>query len=145
MPAYVLATRDDHIVPWQTAYASARHLRSPIEFVLSASGHIAGVINPASRNRRNYWLGAKLQKDPERWLKGAKSQPGSWWTHWSAWLARHGGKRVEARAQVGNSKYAEIEPAPGRYVKEPAAKGAAAAKTQGMQTGGPTPTEKAGV
>ncbi|HYH42395.1 MAG TPA: class I poly(R)-hydroxyalkanoic acid synthase [Burkholderiales bacterium] len=120
MPAYVLATREDHIVPWQTAYASGRHLRGKTEFVLSASGHIAGVINPASRNRRNYWLGAKLSKDPERWLENAKSQPGSWWTHWSAWLAPHGGERVPAPASLGNAQYREIEPAPGRYVKEPA-------------------------
>ncbi len=118
MPAYVLATREDHIVPWQTAYASAHHLKSKIQFVLSASGHIAGVVNPASRNRRNYWVGTRLLKDPERWLASAKSQPGSWWTHWSAWLTKHGGQRVEARKDLGNAAYSEIEPAPGRYVKE---------------------------
>jgi len=127
MPAYVLATREDHIVPWQTAYTSARHLKSKIQFVLSASGHIAGVINPASRNRRNYWLGAKLLKDPERWLASAITQPGSWWTHWNSWLEKHGGQRVGARNDLGNAAYNEIEPAPGRYVKEAATKGAAAA------------------
>ena len=118
MPAYVLATREDHIVPWQTAYASARLLGSGAEFVLGASGHIAGVVNPAKRNRRSYWLGGKLVKDPERWLKNAKTQPGSWWTHWSAWLEGRGGGRVPARAALGSAQYAEIEPAPGRYVKE---------------------------
>jgi polyhydroxyalkanoate synthase len=117
-PAYVLATREDHIVPWQTAYASARLLKSKTEFVLAASGHIAGVVNPASRNRRSYWLGGKLTKDPERWLKNAKPQPGSWWTHWSAWLAAHGGARVPARTVLGSAQYEEIEPAPGRYVRE---------------------------
>ncbi|MDB5904925.1 MAG: class poly(R)-hydroxyalkanoic acid synthase [Betaproteobacteria bacterium] len=121
MPAYVLATREDHIVPWQTAYASARHLRGKVSFVLAASGHIAGVINPAARNRRNYWLGGKLTKDPERWLTGARSAPGSWWTHWSAWLAKHAGERVPAHQALGNDRYREIEPAPGRYVKEKAA------------------------
>jgi polyhydroxyalkanoate synthase len=126
MPAYVLATREDHIVPWQTAYASARHLKSRTQFVLSASGHIAGVVNPASRNRRNYWVGAKLLKDPERWLASAKSQPGSWWTHWSAWLRKHGGEKVEARKDLGSARYGEIEPAPGRYVKEAANKSATA-------------------
>jgi polyhydroxyalkanoate synthase subunit PhaC len=120
MPAYVLATREDHIVPWKTAYASARPLRGKIEFVLAASGHIAGVINPAGRNRRNYWLGGKLVKDPERWLKAAQSHAGSWWKHWSAWLANHGGERVPAPAAPGSPQYREIEPAPGRYVKEPA-------------------------
>jgi polyhydroxyalkanoate synthase subunit PhaC len=120
MPAYVLATREDHIVPWQTAYASARLLKGKIDFVLAASGHIAGVINPASRNRRNYWVGGKLAKDPERWLKAAQSHPGSWWTHWTAWLAPHAGERIAARSSPGNAQYPEIESAPGRYVKEPA-------------------------
>ncbi|MGZ5148064.1 MAG: alpha/beta fold hydrolase, partial [Burkholderiales bacterium] len=120
MPAYVLATRDDHIVPWKTAYASGRLLTGKVEFVLAASGHIAGVINSAVRNRRNYWLGGKLPKDPDRWLHSAQSQPGSWWTHWSAWLGQHGGDRVPARNLLGNESYPQIEPAPGRYVKEKA-------------------------
>lgn len=120
MPAYVLATREDHIVPWKTAYASARHLRGKVEFVLAASGHIAGVINPAARNRRNYWVGGKLIKDAERWSAAARSEPGSWWTHWSAWLARHSGDRVTANKTLGNPDYPVIEPAPGRYVKEKA-------------------------
>jgi polyhydroxyalkanoate synthase len=120
MPAYVLATRDDHIVPWKTAYASGRLLSGKVEFVLAASGHIAGVINSAVRNRRNYWLGGKLPKDPDRWLHSAQSQPGSWWTHWSAWLGQHGGDRVPARNLLGNESYPQIEPAPGRYVKEKA-------------------------
>ena len=117
MPAYVLATREDHIVPWRTAYASARLLKRP-RFVLAASGHIAGVINSARRNRRNYWTGGKLQKNPERWLESATSHPGRWWTHWSAWLARQAGARIPAPARTGNDEYRDIEPAPGRYVKE---------------------------
>ncbi len=130
MPAYVLATREDHIVPWQTAYASARLLRGPArEFVLAASGHIAGVINPASRNRRSYALGGKLFKDPERWLRTAGAHQGSWWPHWSAWLAQHGGARVAAREALGNEQYPEIEPAPGRYVTEPARLLAVASKS----------------
>ena len=121
MPAYVLATHDDHIVPWQTAYASARHLRGKVRFVLGSSGHIAGVINPALRNRRNYWVsGKKLVKDPARWLADARCEPGSWWTHWSAWLAGHSGERVPARHTLGNLNYREIESAPGHYVKEKA-------------------------
>ncbi|MGZ8230864.1 MAG: PHA/PHB synthase family protein [Burkholderiales bacterium] len=119
IPTYVLATREDHIVPWTTAYESARLLRGEIAFVLAASGHIAGVINPASRNRRNYWLGGKLPKDPERWFEEARSHAGSWWPHWAAWLARQGGPRVTARSP-GSEAYPEIEPAPGRYVLEKA-------------------------
>ena len=121
MPAYVLATREDHIVPWKTAYASARLLRGNVDFVLAASGHIAGVINPASRGKRNHWIGgAKLPKNPERWLEAAESRPGSWWTHWSAWLANHAGERIAPRVALGNAQYPQIEPAPGRYVKEKA-------------------------
>jgi polyhydroxyalkanoate synthase subunit PhaC len=118
IPAYALATREDHIVPWKTAYSSARLLGGKVDFVLSASGHIAGVINPARRNRRHYWLGGKLSKDPDRWLQAAQTHAGSWWTHWSAWLAEHGGKRVPARTSLGDATRGEIEPAPGRYVKE---------------------------
>jgi polyhydroxyalkanoate synthase len=117
-PAYLLATREDHIVPWRTAYASTRLLGGKIEFVLSASGHIAGVINPASKNRRNFWLNPKLEEDPERWLSAATSQPGSWWKHWADWLAPFAGAEVAARQQLGGGSYRELEPAPGRYVRE---------------------------
>jgi polyhydroxyalkanoate synthase len=118
MPAYVLATREDHIVPWRTAFSSTHLLGGRIEFVLSASGHIAGVVNPASKNRRNFWLNAKLEQDPDRWLAAAASQPGSWWKHWGDWLAAFGGREVPARSHMGSARHREIEPAPGRYVKE---------------------------
>jgi polyhydroxyalkanoate synthase len=114
----VLATREDHIVPWRTAFASTRHLGGRIEFVLAASGHIAGVINPASKNRRNFWLNPDLAQDPDRWLADATSRPGSWWKHWGDWLAAFGGREVPARSDLGGAQYREIEPAPGRYVKE---------------------------
>ncbi|MCW5605125.1 MAG: alpha/beta fold hydrolase, partial [Burkholderiales bacterium] len=118
VPAYVLATREDHIVPWQTAYASARLLGGKTRFVLAASGHIAGVVNPASRNRRNYWRNDTLPADAEQWLARVTAHPGSWWSDWSAWLASHGGDRMPAHTAPGGAGYAEIEPAPGRYVKE---------------------------
>ena len=118
LPAYVYASREDHIVPWQTAYASTRLLTGKIDFVLAASGHIAGVINPAGRNRRNYWAGGTLPADPGQWLAAATARPGSWWSHWSAWLAGHGGGWVPARTILGGGRYSAIEPAPGRYVKE---------------------------
>ncbi len=118
MPAYILATKEDHIVPWQTAYASTRLLGGKMEFVLAASGHIAGVINPAAKNRRNFWVNDRLPADAAEWLATAASHPGSWWRHWTAWLAAHGGGKVPARTALGGGRYAEIEPAPGRYVKE---------------------------
>jgi len=118
MPAYILATREDHIVPWRTAFASTRLLGGRMQFVLSASGHIAGVINPASKNRRNYWLNPQPEQDADRWLAGATSQPGSWWRHWADWLAQYGEAEVAARSVLGGGTHREIEPAPGRYVKE---------------------------
>ncbi len=118
MPAYVLATREDHIVPWRTAYASTQLLKGKIEFVLAASGHIAGVINPASKTRRNFWLNPALDEGPDRWLASAASHPGSWWPHWADWLAQFGGAQVPARGEPGGSGYRQIEPAPGRYVRE---------------------------
>ena len=123
LPAYLLATREDHIVPWKTAYASTQLLKGPLTFVLSASGHIAGVINPASRDKRNYWTDGTPGADAEAWLSGAASQPGSWWKHWRTWLKKHAGKTVPARTTLGSTDYPEIEAAPGRYVREPAAPG----------------------
>jgi polyhydroxyalkanoate synthase subunit PhaC len=117
MPSYVLATQDDHIVPWQAAYRSTQLLGGKTQFVLGASGHIAGVINPAGKNKRSYWTDGALGDDPEQWLASAKPVPGSWWTHWMKWLKPHAGKPVPAHARAGNAKHRPIEPAPGRYVK----------------------------
>lgn len=117
MPAYLLAAREDHIVPWRTAYGSVPLLGGPLQFVLAASGHIAGVINPALRNKRNYWINESLPPEAETWLEGAKSQPGSWWPHWTRWLAQYAGAQVAAPAAPGNARYPAIEAAPGRYVK----------------------------
>jgi polyhydroxyalkanoate synthase len=119
-PTYVYASREDHIVPWKTAYESTRLLRGENRFVLGASGHIAGVINPPSKNKRNYWAGGPEGSDPETWLTGAQKIPGSWWPDWSAWLARNAGEQVPAPKSPGTAKYRVIEPAPGRYVKEKA-------------------------
>jgi len=118
MPAYVLAAREDHIVPWRTAHASSSLLGSKTQFVLAASGHIAGVINPPERKKRNYWLNTDTDADAESWFAGAASQAGSWWPHWSAWLAEHAGAQVPARTQLGSRDYSAGEAAPGRYVKD---------------------------
>ena len=119
VPTFALAAREDHIVPWHSAYISARLLGSEeVEFVLAASGHIAGVINPASKNKRNYWVGkGKLPETYDEWFASAEHVPGSWWTRWSAWLAKHSGSEVSAPKKLGNRTYKEIEPAPGSYVK----------------------------
>jgi polyhydroxyalkanoate synthase subunit PhaC len=118
LPAFVLATREDHIVPWRSAYRTLNLLGGKEkEFVLGASGHIAGVINPASKNRRSHWVGEPYPPDPEDWLSVAKENRGSWWPLWSAWLEKHAGGTRKAPAQQGSAKYQPIEPAPGRYVK----------------------------
>ena len=116
-PTYVLASREDHIVPWRTAYLTTRLISGEVRFTLAASGHIAGVINPASRNKRNFWVDGELGKHPEKWFETAREMPGSWWTDWSAWLQTQATDQVAARATLGNADFPEIEPAPGRYVK----------------------------
>jgi polyhydroxyalkanoate synthase len=119
-PSFIVATREDHIVPWRSAYRSVHLLGGEKTFVLGASGHVAGVINPASKNRRSYWASGEYPQDPEAWLQGAAEQPGSWWPRWAGWLAGFGGGRRKAPARAGNARYAAIEPAPGRYVKQKA-------------------------
>jgi polyhydroxyalkanoate synthase subunit PhaC len=119
VPAFLYASRDDHIVPWQTAYASTQLLGGDITFVLGASGHIAGVINPPAKGKRNHWVG-KIGHEPQAWLDAAESVPGSWWPAWTKWLTRHAGAQVAAPKKAGSRKYPVIEPAPGRYVKEKA-------------------------
>lgn len=117
MPVYLLATREDHIVPWQSAYQSTRLLGGNVRFVLGASGHIAGVINPASKNKRSYWVNDDVKIDAEGWLTAANEQKGSWWNDWAVWLKPLAGE-LRAPRKPGTTKYKPIEPAPGRYVKE---------------------------
>src|SRR5438067_10041594 len=117
IPAFLYASREDHIVPWHTAYQSTQILAGDSTFVLGASGHIAVVINPPARKKRNFWMAGEAGPDPERWLETAQSVPGSWWPVWSEWLAQHAGDKVPARVKLGNRDYRKIEPAPGRYVK----------------------------
>ena len=117
VPAYVLATREDHIVPWRTAYRTTQLLGGEMRFVLGASGHVAGIINPASKNKRSHWVGAKPAADPEEWLADGREKPGSWWTDWSTWIEGFGGERVKGHKRLGNAKFKLIEQAPGRYVK----------------------------
>ena len=117
MPVYILATREDHIVPWQTAYQSTRILSGKQRFVLGASGHIAGVINPASKNKRSYWVNEDISLDAGNWLAGAAEVKGSWWNDWAAWLKPQQGAARAAR-KLGSAAHPPIEPAPGRYVRE---------------------------
>ena len=126
VPTYVFAAREDHIVPWRAAYASARALTGvkpgELRFMLGASGHIAGTINPPAKNKRSYWTSdAKiLPADSDAWFAAAQEHPGSWWSDWSRWLKAYGGAMKPAPRQYGNAKHRPLEPAPGSYVKEKA-------------------------
>ena len=116
-PLYALAAQDDHIVLWKTSYESMRHVGGKVRFVLGASGHIAGVINPVSRNKRNYWTNEELLPTSDDWLTGAKEMPGSWWPDWDRWLKDLSKGTIPAPTRLGDKDYPVIEPAPGRYVK----------------------------
>ncbi|MCM5682026.1 class I poly(R)-hydroxyalkanoic acid synthase [Schlegelella sp. S2-27] len=119
-PAFIYGSRDDHIVPWDAAYASTRLLKGKKRFVLGASGHIAGVINPPAKKKRSYWTHAKLPARAQEWLAGAVEHPGSWWPEWTEWIKNHSGKQIAAPRAPGNRIHQAIEPAPGRYVKQKA-------------------------
>ena len=121
IPTYIYGSREDHIVPWTSAYATTQLLTGPVRFVLGASGHIAGVINPPLKGKRNYWVSNSpegvLPAEPGAWLAAAREVSGSWWPDWFEWLARAGGRRVKPRLAPGNARYRAIEAAPGTYVR----------------------------
>jgi polyhydroxyalkanoate synthase subunit PhaC len=115
LPIYQLSAESDHIAPWKSTYALSRLVRGPYRFVLSGSGHIAGVINPPAANKYYYLTNTKNPASPDDWIAGATRHGGSWWTDWAAWVARHGGGQVPARTP-GSGALAPIEDAPGSYV-----------------------------
>ena len=118
MPSYVYASRDDHIVPWRSAYRTIELVGGDASFVLGASGHIAGVVNPPQKKKRHYWTNDLLTDDPDDWLARAQSHPGSWWPNWTEWLVEHAGTRRPAPTREGNARYRPLGPAPGMYVRE---------------------------
>ena len=123
LPMYIYGSREDHIVPIQGAYASTQVFPGKKRFVMGASGHIAGVINPPAKKKRSYWVQsqAKFPESFDAWLAGATEHPGSWWTDWSEWLSGHGGKQIAAPKAYGKgTKYKAQQPAPGSYVKQKA-------------------------
>ena len=120
MPMYVLASREDHIVPWRSAYRTTGLVGGDATFTLAASGHIAGVINPPQPVRRSYWTNDLLTDAADDWLARAQAVPGSWWPHWYEWLAKFGGANRAAPKRTGSAKYPPLEKAPGSYVLEKA-------------------------
>jgi len=117
-PTYMISCREDHIAPWASTFAATQLFSGPIRFVLSGSGHIAGIVNAPAAKKYNYWTHEKSPKGktPEQWLAEAAEHPGSWWTDWEAWLRPQSGDDIPARTP-GDGKLKVIEDAPGRYVK----------------------------
>jgi len=118
VPMFILASREDHIVPWQSAFRSKDLMGSQPRFVLAASGHVAGVINPPARNKRSHWVNDNLNCDANNWLENADEKPGSWWPDWDGWMKGHSSGAVQAPKELGNDTFGVIEPAPGRYVRQ---------------------------
>jgi len=117
LPVYMISTREDHIAPWASTYAATQIYRGKTNFVLAGSGHIAGIVNPPSADKYGYWTNPELPPDPKDWLEGAEQHAGSWWPHWSDWMAAHSGKKVAAR-HPGDGDLVPIEDAPGSYVRK---------------------------
>ena len=117
-PSYVLSAAEDHIAPWKTTYATTQLFAGPVEFVLGASGHIAGVINPPARKKYGYRTGSDNPASPEAWLAASHEHEGSWWPHWDRWLEPFGGGKVPARIP-GDGGLPALEDAPGSYVMMP--------------------------
>ncbi len=118
IPTYSLATREDHIAPPKSAFIGAGLFGGPARFVLAASGHIAGVVNPPARNKYMHWTGPAPKGDYDKWLGKAREHPGSWWPDWRDWLEKLDDRQVKPR-KPGGGRYRAIEDAPGSYVRVP--------------------------
>ncbi|HEY1614663.1 MAG TPA: class I poly(R)-hydroxyalkanoic acid synthase [Rhizomicrobium sp.] len=116
IPIYLQSAKEDHIAPYRSVYKTTRLVKGPVRFILAGSGHIAGVINPPSAKKYQYWTNDKLPERVEDWVAGAKEHPGSWWPDWDAWLAPLSGKKVPAR-KPGSGKLKPLEDTPGSYVR----------------------------
>lgn len=112
LPVYMLATKEDHITPWASVFKACKIFKGPVHFTLSASGHVAGVVNHPSKNKYCYWEGDKNYDNPENWFAKAKEHPGSWWNDWIKWVSSKSGPKVASRKLEK-----AIEQAPGSYVK----------------------------
>ena len=114
-PSFLLSTREDHIAPWRSTYAATQLYKGPVKFVLSASGHIAGVVNPPAASKYGHWKNDTNPPTPEEWLSTATAVPDSWWPVWARWVSQYSGGELPAR-HPGDGKLKPIEDAPGSYV-----------------------------
>jgi polyhydroxyalkanoate synthase len=116
VPSYLISTREDHIAPWKSTYRATQVYAGPVRFVLAASGHIAGVVNPPDSGKYSHWVNEALPADPEEWFKGATELAGSWWPDWHRWVTALNKDQVPPRVP-GTGRLPAIEDAPGSYVK----------------------------
>ena len=116
VPTYMISTREDHIAPWKSTYRGTQFYSGPVRFVLAASGHIAGVVNPPDSGKYSHWVNEELPASPDDWFAGATELAGSWWPDWHRWVTAIDRTEVAAR-QPGDGKLTPIEDAPGSYVR----------------------------
>jgi polyhydroxyalkanoate synthase len=117
IPVYNLATKEDHIAPARSVFRSSACFGGPVRFVVSGSGHIAGVVNPPARNKYQYWTGGEAKGMLVDWMAGAEEHPGSWWDDWQRWIETQDATRVKKKRRPGGGKLKPIEEAPGSYVQ----------------------------
>ena len=115
---YVVAGVTDHITPWPAGYRAARLFGGTTDFVLSSSGHIQSILNPPGNAKAKYLVNSGAPDDPQEWLKGAATCPGSWWIHWHEWLAARSGNLLPAPDRLGSDRFPPLADAPGTYVLE---------------------------
>ncbi|MEP4770046.1 MAG: class I poly(R)-hydroxyalkanoic acid synthase, partial [Roseibium sp.] len=117
VPLMAITCETDHIAAWKACYRGVQQMGSRSKsFIVSESGHIAGIVNPPSKKKYGHYTNTDLKADPETWLKEATYHEGSWWPRWEAWLKKRSGKQVPARAP-GDSDHPTLAPAPGTYVQ----------------------------
>jgi polyhydroxyalkanoate synthase len=112
-PTFLLSTLEDHISPWKSCYPAVQFFKGPLKFVLAGSGHVAGVMNPPSKNKYDFFTNSCSSADPEDWLESATKTDGSWWTAWDKWISPLSGEKTRPL-----EIYHSLEPAPGSYVRE---------------------------
>ncbi|MGR5239910.1 class I poly(R)-hydroxyalkanoic acid synthase [Photobacterium damselae] len=118
IPSYFISTKEDHIALWQGTYRGALLTGGNKTFVLGASGHVAGIVNPPNKNKYGYWTNDNLDDSADEWLTNAEYAEGSWWTHWDQWLSQHNRQEQVEPYSPGSENYPVIDSAPGQYVKQ---------------------------
>jgi polyhydroxyalkanoate synthase len=117
IPIFNLATKEDHIAPARSVFRGCQFFGGPVDYVMAGSGHIAGVVNPPSKPKYQYWTGGKPTGSFDDWIASATETPGSWWPYWVSWIRAQAPAEVPARDKLGNRKHKPLGDAPGDYVR----------------------------